>query len=110
MAYVKKRCEWYVNSSQTNQISNGIELLQAIMSNGGPKNTKMCVIEIDKKITKLTGVLPVKNISNFHTIVSEENGAKYFEFYEIGNGIHHNFSGVFSYLIFFQYLLIFLLI
>ena len=76
---------------ETHKISNARQLVDAIFSNGGPKNTKMCVLRIDKNLAKLEGVRKINNISYYHTIDFKEF---YKEYFDIGNGKFYKFNGV----------------
>lgn len=53
----------------------------------------MCVLEIDKTLTKLDGVKKIANISNYHSVKFQENGALYKEFFDIGPGKFYSYNG-----------------
>lgn len=81
-------------TKETNKITNAIELVEAIFSNGRPKNTKMCVINIDKSLAALENIQKIVNISFYHSVEFKTDGAFYREFYEIGNGKFYKYSGI----------------
>lgn len=78
--------ERWLLTKETNKITTASELVEAIFKNGGPKNTKMTVINIDKAIQKLSKIKKVENISYYHFVEFENGGARYKEFYDIGAG------------------------
>lgn len=54
----------------------------------------MCVLKIDRTIAKLDGVKNIKNISHYHSIQFQRDGAFYKEFYDIGTGNFHGVNGM----------------
>jgi hypothetical protein len=88
--------ERWLLTNETNKISNAKELLHAVFANGGPKNTKMCVIKIDKTVAKLEGVKNITNISYYHSVEFNKEGALYREYYNIGKGKFYKYNGRFS--------------
>lgn len=92
-ALFKRYAETWLLTKETNKITNAKELLAAVFSNGGPKNTKMCVIQIDRAVALLQNVKNIPNISFYHSVEFKPDGAYYREFYEIGNGKFHKFNG-----------------
>lgn len=86
--------EKFLLQNETNKISNAQELVDAIFSNGGPKNTKMCVIKIDKTLAALTNVKKITNISYYHSVDFQPSGALYREYYNIGEGKFHEYNGI----------------
>lgn len=86
-AYVKQKYRNYLDRNKNNKISNAKELVNAVMSDGGPKQTKAIVISIDKSKTLIKNNQKVPNIKNYHSYVTMENNSiKYFEYFEIGTG------------------------
>lgn len=61
-AYIKRRYNDYLNKNVSNRISNATQLVNAIMADGGPKNSKAVILTIDKTKTKLTKKCSIKNI------------------------------------------------
>lgn len=84
--------ERWLLTNQTNKITNAKELVHAVFSSGGPKNTKMCVIKIDSKLAAVNNIRSVKNISYYHSVEYQENGAIYREYYNIGKGKFHPYN------------------
>lgn len=78
---------------ETNKISNAKELVNAVFSDGGPKNTKMCVLTINKTVAKFENKSNVKNISYYHSMKFTNDGVLYREYYDIGKGKFHEYSG-----------------
>lgn len=77
----------YLNSNRLAKITNAIELANVIMAEGGPKNTRVIVVSIDKQSVKVVNKpKSIKNISKYHSYVVEQDGIRYFEYYKIGNG------------------------
>lgn len=62
--------------------------------NDGLKNTKMCVIKIDKTLGKIDGIRNIKNISYYHSVEFQENGAIYREYHNIGKGKFHKHNSM----------------
>lgn len=74
-AFFKQCAEKWLLQKETNKVSNAIELVHAVFGEGGPKNTKICVLEIDKSVVKLYWDLSVTSptyhiiiVSNFKTM------------------------------------------
>lgn len=65
-----------------------------MFSEGGPKNTKMCVLAIDKSVAKLEGVRKITNISYYHSMKFQANGILYREYFDIGKGKFHEYEGL----------------
>lgn len=93
-AYIKRRYNEFLNKSSANKIQNAKELVEAIMSDGGPKNVKAIVLTIDKSKTKLNKKCQIPNISMFHSYEPKGNGITHYEYYQIGPGIFIPFKGV----------------
>lgn len=89
----KGYAERYILTNETHKITDAVELTKAVMSNGGPVNTKMCAAKIDKDSQKISKFKPLPNISTYHSVAYEGNGARYWEFFEIGPGKFHAFEG-----------------
>lgn len=89
----KGYAERFLLQNETNKITDAKELMDAVMSNGGPVNTTMCVAVIDQKKQSIKTVRNVPNISTYHTVVIGEEGARYLEFFQIGNGKLHELYG-----------------
>lgn len=88
--------ESFVNRNQDNRVTNAKEMIYAAMSNGGPKNSAMCVVEINKETTQLTlHSKKVPGISTFHSILLSDAGSTYFEYFEMGKGKFLDFKGKF---------------
>lgn len=64
-----------------------------MFDDGGPKNTHMCVLRIDKAIAKIEGVRKIQNISNYHSVTYEKEEIRYKEYFNIGTGKLYNYSG-----------------
>lgn len=92
-ALFKKCAEKWLLTKETNKITNAKELTEAVFSSGGPQNTKMCVITIDRSKAALLDVKNIVNISFYHSVEFTPSGAFYREFYEIGKGKFHKFNG-----------------
>lgn len=89
----KGYAERYILTDESHKITNAIELITAVMSNGGPVNTKMSAIKIDKNKQNISKIKPITNISTYHSVAYEGNGARYWEFFDIGTGKCHAFEG-----------------
>lgn len=79
---------------ETNKISTAKELLHAIFAEGGPKNTKMCVLEINKSLASFDCGKKITNISYYHSVQYQNDGAVYREYFDIGVGKFYEFSGL----------------
>lgn len=84
--------ERWLLTNETNKITNAKDLVHAVFSSGGPKNTKMCVIKIDEQVAKIDGIRNIKNISYYHSVDFQQNGAIYREYYNIGKGKFHSYN------------------
>lgn len=93
-AYIKRRYRDYLNKHPSHKVSNATELVKAIMSDGGPKNSKAITLNINKSQTKLNKKCTIKNISFYHSFVPKDEGIICFEYYKIGKGKIHHFIGV----------------
>lgn len=95
-AVFKGYAERWLLTKESNKITTATELLEAIFYNGGPKNTKMAVIKIDKSTQKLSKIKKVENISFYHFVNFSKDGAIYKEYFDIGNGKRIKHSGKYS--------------
>lgn len=93
-AYIKRRYQEYLNKNPANKVSNAKQLVEAIMSDGGPKNSKAIILSIDKAKTKLSKKCAIKNISFYHSYEPKEDGIVFYEYYNVGQGKFHSFVGV----------------
>ena len=91
---IKQRLRNEVNSNANACIDNGKKLVDAIMADGGPPNTRAIVLEIDKNQAKLENKSKIKNIRSYHSFQYENDGIRLQEYYNIGNGNFESNKGV----------------
>lgn len=68
--------------------------MHAVLSEGGSKNTKVCVLKIDKSVASLKDIPKITNISYYHSVDFQAEGALYREYFNIGDGKFHPYKGV----------------
>lgn len=71
-------------------VLNAHDLKKALKYQGGPKNTKICVIHIDKEASTIKNVQKIKNISSYHSIEFHDTYFTLWKYYDIGSGLRMN--------------------
>lgn len=79
--------------SECSQIMNAEDLYNAILCQGGMKNTSVFTLEINCASTRIEKRGKIPNISFYHSHYFDEGGITYNEYYGIGQGKHYKFNG-----------------
>lgn len=93
-SYAKRRIRDEINSNPKAIINNAKKVVDVIMANGGPPNTRAIVLEIDKTKATLKNKLDIKNIRSYHSFQLEKDGIRMHEYWNIGSGNFVKYKGV----------------
>lgn len=90
-AICKSYIKAYVDSG--NDCTSAEDVASGIKFRGGPANTKVSIIEIDKQQTKLTQS-KIINIQSYHSIKYTEKGMTFWQYFDTGVGKFVEYSGL----------------
>lgn len=82
-AIAKKYMNRFVNSGK--DVISAEDIKSAILFHGGPDNVKVSVAEIDKTECSLEQS-KIPNIQSFHSIEFEDNGMRFWQYFDVGEG------------------------
>lgn len=88
-AYGKQKLRIYLDKSLGHKVSNAKDLLHAIISDGGPKNSKGIVLCIDNKKSMILRKPILSGISSYHSFAIKTETVICQEYF--GIGIIHKF-------------------
>lgn len=90
-AVMKRYINSYVDSG--GNVRTAEEIKDGILYKGGPKNVKVCVLDLSKE-TKLINIKNIQGISTIHSIEFSHKYMKVFQYFNIGCGRIEPFNGV----------------
>lgn len=93
-AYFKERIRRFADKNPMNKINNAEALVQAVMEDGGPKNTNITIVNFETNKPVINNKQTIKNISTYHSFELEEEHIRCYEYYGIGKGVTEKYSKV----------------
>ena len=90
-AVAKRYLNAYVHSG--NDCLSAIDIKKGILHQGGPKNTKVSVVEIDKSKCEITHS-KIKDIQSFHSVRFHRQGMIFWRYFDCGAGRYEPFHNL----------------